>query len=362
MKVIVSGGGTGGHIYPLISIIEQMRLLDPTIDIIYVGNKGSLEERIATQNGLHFFPVEVQGVNGKKGFGLIRSLYLQLKNTFKVIGLMNRYKPHRVLTAGGYVSGPTLLAAVLTRKSILMHEQNAFPGAANRLFSRFADKVFLSFPESMKYFPVPKKRMMITGNPIRASFLSLNRKEIRKMKGLEGKKMILSVGGSGGAKSLNDFVLKADEVLKDRKDVIWVHVTGKNYYESYKSRFPKLPNLMVYDYLSNMPENLVASDIVISRSGANALTEISAVGIPSILVPSPNVANDHQMKNAKVYEENGAAYIVRDDSLDHEYTYKLINDLLDDDDLRQEMASKSKNIGLLGASHLIAQYIIFGVE
>lgn len=362
MKVIVSGGGTGGHVYPAIAVIQKLRELDHGIDVLYIGNKDSLEEKVARQFGVNFHAIHVKAYNGKSTLQKFIVLIHMVPSIFAMMRLLHQYRPNYILGMGSYVSVPVLTAAVLMRRKFFIHSQNVYPGLANRLFAHFAEKIFISYPESIDHFRTDKRKFKITGNPIREIFNESNRKEIREQIGFSDKKIILSYSGSGGSASLNELALRADRVLKGREDTVWIHVTGKEYYEAYRDRLKRIEHLKVFDYLSSLPEYMMAADVVISRSGAGTLAELSASGVASILIPSSNVTDDHQLHNARYYEKAGASFLIRDEQATHDYTYKLINELLDDDRLRADMAQRVRNLGLMGASSLIAQYILIGQE
>lgn len=362
MKVIVSGGGTGGHVYPAIAVIQKLRELDHGIDVLYVGSKNSLEEKVARQYNVHFLAIEVQTLKGKGMKGRLDALVDFVQSVLAMLKLLHQDKPNYVLGMGSFVSVPILTAAVLLRRKIFLHTQNVYPGVANRFFARFADKIFISFPESIDYFKTDKAKFKITGNPIREIFNESSRTEIRHQIGLEDKKIILSYSGSDGSESFNQLALGASNVLNDREDVVWIHVTGKMYFAQHKEEYKEIEHLRVYDYLNSLPEYMIAADIVISRSGSSTLTELSSAGVASILIPVPDGSDDHQYRNARYYEQAGAAFLVKDEQTTHTYTYKLINELLDNDELREGMAQRVRNLGLMGASSLIAQYILIGQE
>lgn len=362
MKVIVSGGGTGGHVYPAIAVIQKLRELDHGIDVLYVGSENSLEQKVARQYNVHFQALDVQAFNGRTLQGKVSALIHLVPAVLEMLKLLHHYKPNYILGMGSFVSVPVLAAAVLLRRKVFLHSQNVYPGLANRFFAHFADKIFISFPESIDYFKTDKTKFKITGNPIREIFNESSRTEIRHQIGLEDKKIILSYSGSDGSQSINDLACGAEKVLKGREDTTWIHVTGKSFYAQYRETLKSIENLQVYDYLNSLPEYMMAADIVICRSGASTLTEISSAGVASILVPAPDMTDDHQYRNARYYEQAGAAFLVKDEQTTHDFTYKLINELLDDDELRENMAQKVKNLGLMGASSLIAQYILIGQD
>ncbi len=360
MNIVISGGGTGGHVYPAISIVEAIVERDPGANVLYIGSPGSLEEKAAKNASIDFHSVKSYTFYGKGIISKITSGFKMIWSGFSALKKMRQFGPDVVIGTGGYIIGPVMFAAVLLRKKIFLHEQNVIPGMANSFFAKFANKVFISYSESIDKFNVPREKLEITGNPTRDVFHHIDKAKERKNHGLDNEFVILSLGGSGGCKSINDFLVNSKEFISSKENFKWIHVTGAAYYDKYFDKLKGIKNLEVHKYLDNISSYYAISDVIICRSGAITLAEISAVGMPSILVPSPNVANDHQTENAKVYKKEGASFIVNDKKLNDEFTYKLINDLINDPELRQNMADNSKRLALLGASSIIADRVILG--
>ncbi len=360
MKIIVTGGGTGGHIYPAIAIIEEIIEREPNTEILYIGSRNSIEQRTARNKKIKFFPINSYVFNGKSFFVKVFSAIKLIFSSFKVMKKMLKFKPDVVLGTGGYVTGPVMLAAIILRKKILLHEQNSIPGMANAFFAKFASKVFVSYSDSIDKFKIPRNKIEITGNPMRKSFKNISKDESRKKLGINDEVVILSIGGSGGSQILNDFVYNSKTFIDSNKNIIWYHATGKSYYKYYKDKLSGIKNLKVFEYLDNINDYYASADIVVSRSGAITLSEISTVGVASILVPSSNVVNDHQMYNAMSYKKAEASFVIRDNELLEDKTYEILNDLIKDNELRKKMAYNSSNLALLGAAAIIADSIILG--
>lgn len=353
MRIIVSGGGTGGHVYPAIAIIEKLRDIEPGINITYIGNKDSLEERVSKENHINFMKNKSYPYVSKRIWSKIKAVFLILISSISVYKYMRKFKPTAIITTGGYAMGPTLIAGIILGKKIYMHEQNVIPGVGNAFFSRFAKKIYVSYSDSLEHFNVSRDKLTIAGNPIRDKIAS-----IVKIK--EKKTIILSFGGSGGAEAINEYVLSLKDYISQRDDIEWIHITGLFYYEKYSKLLEGIKNLKVLDYSKDIDSLYTKADLVISRSGAITLSEISAVGICSILIPSPNVANNHQYYNAKMYEENEASFLLEEKYINTEFAIKLVDDILNDRVKRDEMAKNSKNLALLGAASLIAHDVLWG--
>ncbi len=360
MRIIMSGGGTGGHVYPAISIIEAVWDRDSSAQVLYMGESDSLEQKETKASNIDFYRVKAYRFYGKNIFSKMLMIVQLIISSFGVIKKMKKFNPDVVMGTGGYSMAPVMLAAVLLRKKILLHEQNVTPGMANSFFSKFATKVFVSYSESVDKFNVPRSRIEITGNPTRSIFCNVDKQKEKQALGYDDKFVILSLGGSGGSKTINEFIVHSKDYIASKEHVEWLHVTGDAYYDKYYDELKDTNNLTIFKYLDNISSYYGASDLIISRSGAITLSEISSIGVATILVPSPTVANNHQQENAMLYKNEGASFLVDDDKLENHATYKLIDSLIDDDDSRETMANNSKKLALLGASYIIADRILLG--
>ncbi len=361
MKIIISGGGIGGHVYPAISIVEAILDRDSSTQVLYIGASDSIEQKVAKKSDIDFFSVKSYSFYSKNIFHkVILSIKLFL-SSFSIISKMKNFDPDVIIGTGGYIMCPVMIVALLLRKKIFLHEQNVVPGTTTRFFSKFATKVFVSYSESVDKFNIPRSRIEITGNPIRSSFCNVNRRSEKAKLGYEDKFVILSFGESADGKSINDFVLHAKEYIESNSNLEWIHITNDVYYDRYCNDMKDLKNFKVYKCLDdNISSYYGASDLIISRSEAMTLSQISSVGVASILVSSSVVSNDYQYQNALLYKNEGAAFIVEDSKLKSSSTYDIIDKLIDDDKLRNTMANNSKNLALLGASYIIADRVLLG--
>lgn len=350
MKVIISGGGTGGHIYPALAIAEEIKERYKDCQILYVGLKDSLEEELADKAGISFQTIHVKGLPrrlNKKSFIALKELLLGLKDAKRIL---KDFKPDLVIGTGGYVSAPIVFMAARSGIPSTIHEQNAFPGLTNRLLSRFVDKVLITFEESKKYFKKEEKAFL-TGNPVRSILLSINKETgIKELDLDKNKPLILSFGGSGGQKSLNREILTLIKYILKHKEFQLIHVTGKVYYESFLETIKEEnlvldENLTIVPYYHKMPYAINAADLIITSGGAIALAEISAVGKASILIPKSYTAENHQEYNARAFQNAGASIMILERDLkDEKLLYTILN-LFKSKEKIEEMAKKSKEIG-----------------
>lgn len=322
MKVIISGGGTGGHISPALSIVEKLECKD---EILYVGTKNSLESERAQKSNIPFKAISVEGFNRRNKLKNIKVIFKLLIGLLQSIGIILKYNPEVVIGTGGYVSGPIVFIGSLLGKKTYIHEQNAFPGITNRLLGKVVDKVFISYEDKAGKFP-PQKTVL-TGNPVGEAFL--NQEQLVDSQ----RKTILSVGGSGGAEKINALALELIKAYNGKKNIEIIHITGKRYFEEFIKRieFELEENISVIDYSNAMAEIVKRSDVVISRAGAITLAELKATRTPSILIPSPNVTDDHQTYNALAMEKLGVAKVFSEDTLKVDEVISIIdNDIIID--------------------------------
>ncbi len=361
MRVIVTGGGTGGHIYPALAIAEGILARKPDSEILYVGTRNGMEAGLVPEKGLEF-----QGISGK---GLPRSLSL---DTFKVAGeslkafwetkqILKSFKPDLVVGTGGYVSGPVVLTAALFGFPTLLHEQNALPGITNKLLSRFVKKVLVTFPESMEHFGV-KKKLILTGLPVRPEVGRIRRVDGAKVFGLDPQKLtILVTGGSRGARSINQAMPTVLKYLENNPQIQLLWATGKATHEetmgTLKSQGIKWQreNWRISEYIKDMPEAYACSDLFVGRAGATTLAEIMVAGKPGILIPYPYAAENHQEFNARALEKGGAARVVPDRDLNGDNLWSLIEGLITNPQELKKMASKAKELGQPDALDKIVQ-------
>jgi UDP-N-acetylglucosamine--N-acetylmuramyl-(pentapeptide) pyrophosphoryl-undecaprenol N-acetylglucosamine transferase len=313
-RVIISGGGTGGHIFPAIAIANSFRERNRDAQILFVGAKGRMEMTRVPEAGYKIIGLWISGLQRKLTLSNLLFPVKVVVSYVRAAMIIKRYKPHVVIGTGGYASGPIMMAATRSGVPTLIQEQNSFAGLANKQVADRVNKVCVAYDGMEKYFP--KQKIVLTGNPVRKDIITVSQKKSQAKThfGFEGnKKTLLIIGGSLGARTINESILGGIEKLIDAQvQVIWQ--TGKGYYESYKSQLGKydLKRIRVQDFVREMDLAYAAADVVISRSGAIAVSELCISGKPVILVPSPNVAEDHQTKNAMALVTKDAALMVTD--------------------------------------------------
>lgn len=365
MRVIISGGGTGGHIYPALAIAKELERLVPGTKILFVGTKEGLEADIVPKEGYMFTTVAVAGLERRLSWQNVLTLGRTINGLWQSRAIIHEFQPDIVIGTGGYVCGPVLLMASLLRIPTLVQEQNAIPGVTNKILGRFVDKIAVGYSEASRYFAAAKK-VVVTGNPIRSNVMGITRDEGEQELGLaSGKKTILVSGGSRGAQTINKAMIAVSKALAGRADIQVLHVTGKNDYNNIVGLYSQIGiepeksgNIIVRPYLYNMPHALAAADLAIFRAGAIGLAELTARGVPAILVPYPYAAENHQEHNAQVLEKNGAAVIIRDAELTSELLLSVIESLLSDPQKRLAMAQASKRMGRPNAAMQIAEMAI----
>ncbi len=321
MRLIVTGGGTGGHIYPAIEVAREMARMLPQSKVLYVGTKAGMESQIVPREGLPFETVRSSGVMGKSPLVAARGLLNASMGLKDAASLLRSFKPDVVLGTGGYASGPVMLAAYTLRIAGAIQEQNAVPGKTNLFLSRFCARTFAAWEYSRKFFPKPD-RVTVTGNPVRRVLLEGRGDEARAYYGIPaGSPVILVFGGSRGARTLGEAVTEMGK--RGLGDAFVVLLAGTDYYKTVAMALEATPepgiegaragNIIIRPYEHNMAMAYGAADLVVGRAGGITLSEVTALGLPSVVVPSPNVAGNHQEHNARALEEAGAAEVVRED-------------------------------------------------
>ncbi len=360
MKYLISGGGTGGHIYPALAIAREIQLRDKNANILYVGTKEGLEAELVPKEGLQFKTIRVKGLPrrlNKESFIAAKELIHGLLDAKKIL---DDFKPDIVIGTGGYVCGPVVYMAKRKKIPALIHEQNAYPGITNKILSRYVDKVAITFEESKKYFKYPD-RVVKTGNPIRREILEIDKEMAYKKLNIDkNKPFILSFGGSGGQKKLNDTIFNLIE--KGIKDLQLIHVTGKRFYDEFMDRIKKNniilgENIRIYPYFYQIPEALNIATLVITSAGAITLAEISAVGVPSILIPKGYTAENHQEFNARAFEKNGASILILEKDINNTRLDDIIYSIIKDDKKLSNMRNNSKKMGQVDAAKKIYELI-----
>ncbi len=362
MKVIMTGGGTGGHIYPAIAIADKIKRKHPEAEILFVGTKRGMEKDLVPKNGYEIRFITVSGFHRKKLWKNIKTVADLIKGSRQTRKILKDFKPDLVIGTGGYVCGPVVRAAHKSGIKTFIHEQNAFPGVTNKLLEKYVDKVFVSFPESKEYFKEPDK-LVVTGNPIRKSFLLCGMGHSREKMGITPSEfVILCFGGSLGAGKINSTMIHVVETVNGLPDTRLFFITGRNYYDqvlaSLKDRQINLnDNINILEYADNMHEYLSAADLVISRAGALTVSEITACGKASILIPSPNVTGNHQYFNARVVADKGGAVIIEEKDLNEEKLIGTILRLKNNKEALNAMSAASAGVGRIDAADVIYDHL-----
>ena len=351
MRVIISAGGTGGHIYPAISIINKIKKENPDSEFLYIGTKNRMESKIVPELGIPYFGVDIIGL--KKDLSCFKSLFLFLKGISTCKKKIKEFNPDVVIGVGGYITAPVIYSAKKLGYKTLIHEQNSIPGKSNCFLEKYTDKIMVSLPGSLKYFD--KEKCVLTGNPRSEEALlvkPINKKEL----GLkEKKKMVLIVMGSLGSKTINDGLHQVIGEFKG-KDYEVMIVSGKEHFDSFKGI--KLPeNVKVLPYLNNMLNVLGKVDLIVTRAGASTIAEITALGIPSILVPSPYVANNHQFHNAMELVNQKAGVLLEEKDFNSANLLKKIDLILENSVLYKSMHENALKLGIRNSCEKIYQEV-----
>lgn len=362
MRIIMSGGGTGGHIYPAITIAKALREKVKYCEVLFIGTQSGLEADIIPKEGFTIQFIDVAGFERRLSVKNIQTIAKTIGSVWQSQKIIRQFKPDIVIGTGGYVCGPVLLAASLLKIPTMIQEQNVIPGITNKILSRFVDKIALGFTEASENFPNQNK-LFFTGNPIRQEVISASREESIAALGLDPtKRTILISGGSRGARSINQAMIKVHQFFAGSKEIQLLHVTGQSEYNGIVGKFTQCGiditaagNIIIKPYLYNMPQALAVADLAIFRAGALGLAELTARGVPSILVPYPYAAENHQEYNARAMERQGAAILIHDKELNHDILIKSISELMNNPQKLDMMSLASKKIGRPKAAESIAQ-------
>ena len=326
MKIIIAAGGTAGHINPGLAIAQHIQSKHPDAQIMFVGRKEGMEYGLVTKAGYDFCHMEVTGFQRRLTLNNIKRNFITVKNLLfassKAKKILKDFAPDLVIGTGGYVSGPIVLQAAKMGIKTAIHEQNAFAGVTNKPLSKNVDTVFVATEKAAQYMAYPD-RCIVCGNPVREEIMAADPQESRKQLGVEGKTVVLSFGGSLGAAKLNNAMKAVALHNKNRKDIVHYHVVGRyddGEFVSFlkENNIEQSENLQVFEYLYDIPKYMAAADILITRCGALTIAEIACMGKASILIPSPNVAENHQYHNGMVLADMGAAVLIEEKDLTDE--------------------------------------------
>ncbi|NWF76515.1 MAG: undecaprenyldiphospho-muramoylpentapeptide beta-N-acetylglucosaminyltransferase [Nitrospirae bacterium] len=354
MKVIIAGGGTGGHLFPGLALAEEFKRRDPSTEVIFVGTEHGLEARVIPREG---YTLKFLRAEGLVGVSIIKKVKAIIKIFFSIIDsyrIIKTVRPDIIIGVGGYASGVILFVASIKSIPTMIIEQNAIPGMTNKILGKFVNTVCISYQESISFFP--GVRTFLTGNPVRLQVFKGNIEAAYKLFSLERELFTIFIfGGSAGARSINRAMVDALNYLYDLKDKIqFLHQTGQRDYENIRDAYRKVGfKGTIAPFIYQMGEAYAVADIVISRAGATTLAELTALGKPAILIPYPYAAGNHQEINAKKLVDMGAAKMILDREMKGEILAKMIRNLYENEKLRVEMQNNSKSVGRPEASEKI---------
>lgn len=327
MRVVISAGGTGGHIYPALAIINKIKKEEPNSEFLYIGTHNRMEKDLIPSMNIPYESIEITGFIRKLTLENFKTLTRFLKARKKCLQLIKDFNPDIVIGAGGYVTAPVIWAAKKLGHKTFIHEQNSVVGLSNKYLTRYIDKVGVSFESTLNDFP--KEKVSLTGNPCSEKALSAPVAKKSDFGLTEDKKLVLIVMGSLGSKTVNEKMVEYIYGFRNKNYEV-LYVTGENHYEKIKNkRFPD--NVKVVPFIKDLPSIMKKTDLMVSRAGASTMSEITALGIPTIFIPSPYVTNNHQYKNAKDLSDKNAALILEENDLNKITFIKMIDDILEDE-------------------------------
>lgn len=356
MRLIISGGGTGGHIYPALAIIEDLLKQEPDSEVLYVGSHRGLESSIVPKQGIKFVALKIQGFKRSLSFENFKTIALFLKSVHDSKKIIKDFKPDVVIGTGGYVSGAVVYAAAKAHIPTIIHEQNSAVGLTNKFLSRYVDKIAIGFHEAKAQFP--EEKVIFTGNPRAQQVANMHSDFKWSSIGLKDDvSTVLIFGGSQGAPAINNAVIGSINEFNRRTYQV-VFVTGQKRYTQVMDKLQKSQiksNIKVLPYINNMPQVLPKVDLIIGRAGATSIAEITALGIPAILIPSPYVTADHQTKNTMSLVSRGAALMIKEADLNPKNLLKAVDQLMHDPAEREKMAKNSRSLGVVNSADKILE-------
>jgi UDP-N-acetylglucosamine--N-acetylmuramyl-(pentapeptide) pyrophosphoryl-undecaprenol N-acetylglucosamine transferase len=361
-RVIIGGGGTGGHIFPAISIANALRSFDKNIDILFVGALKKIEMDKVPEAGYKIIGLPVAGFQRKLSLKSISFFVKLAQSMLKSSRIISEFKPDVAVGVGGYASGPILKAAARRKIPIVIQEQNSYAGITNRILAKSASKICVAYDGMERFFPADK--IILTGNPIRRDIIALSSDKEASVRhfGLDpGKQTILILGGSLGARTINNSITRSFDRIPDNVQLLWQ--CGKLYFPEMRDRLEKsgLKNIVLKEFIREMDLAFCAADVIISRAGAGTISELAIVSKPVILVPSPNVAEDHQTRNALSLVNKGAGILVKDPEASELLMDRAFS-LLKNTEERQKLSENLKKLAIPDSAERIAKEILKLIE
>ena len=351
MRILVTGGGTGGHIYPALAFIRYVQKIQPDSEFLYVGTHRGLENKIVPETGISFKTIKIQGFKRKLSLDNIKTVQLFVESIKRSKEILREFKPDVVIGTGGYVSGSVVYAAARMKIPTIVHEQNSVPGITNKFLSRFADRVGISFPDAAQYFP--ENKTVLVGNPRAQEVVTSGKSEVLEQYGLlPDIPTVLIFGGTQGALKINQAVIQALPKFSQKEYQV-LYASGDRYYNEIAEKFDieKINhNLSLQPYIKNMTDVMANVDLLIGRAGATSIAELTALGLPAILIPSPYVTNDHQTKNAQSLVNAGAVKMITDADLTGEKLVEAVDEIMGDPEKKAMMAKASRQEGIPDAA------------
>ncbi|MDD6265740.1 MAG: undecaprenyldiphospho-muramoylpentapeptide beta-N-acetylglucosaminyltransferase [Clostridia bacterium] len=359
MRVLMCGGGTGGHVNPAIAIANKIKELESDSEIAFVGTGHGIESKLVPKEGYKLYQIEIRGIKRSLSLQNIKTAFLCAEAFIKCRKIIKSFKPDIVIGTGGYACWPVIRAASALRVHCVLHESNAVPGFAVKMLESHVDRIYVNFEDTLKALKYPNRAVRV-GNPLKGGFADITRGKAREKLGIpQNATVLLSLGGSMGAETVNNNVLK---VMRDytslKKDIIHYHATGSIEYNICKEQFEsmgldKCENIHLSEYIYDMPNKMAAADVVINRAGAMTLSELALLGRASILIPSPNVTNNHQFKNADVLRKAGAAVLIEEKELDETRLTEAVKMLCEDNEKRESMEKAVAAFAVSDAAEVI---------
>jgi UDP-N-acetylglucosamine--N-acetylmuramyl-(pentapeptide) pyrophosphoryl-undecaprenol N-acetylglucosamine transferase len=351
MKIAISGGGTGGHIYPALALVREIQKKDPSAEFLYIGTEKGLESTLVPRENIPFASIHITGFKRKLSFENIKTVWRFLAGVQKSKAILKEFKPDIVIGTGGYVCGPVVYAASKLKIPTVIHEQNSIPGLTNKFLSRYVNKIAICFEEAASFFP--KEKVVFTGNPRASEVLGRDGIKGRLSAGLKlGMPAVLIFGGSRGARPINEAVVQSLGEFASKPYQV-LYVTGDVHYEDVRKEAELLgspDNVIIKPFIHNMPDVLAGIDLVVSRAGATTLAELTSLGIPAILIPSPYVTANHQEKNALSLSNKGAAKLLAEKELSGKKLVSTIDSIIMNKEKLTAMAKEARKLGVQDAA------------